>query len=101
MKYESDTLIKVYEGTPTFEEGLLGKIIDRDPNDGSYAVASLEAIVKEDGDVYVLLRNHVKWVKEDDMRPITFDRPSIPKKINIGSIIILLLGIVIGLATRL
>ena len=93
MKYESGTLIKVYVGSPTFIDGELGKIIDRDPNDGSYAVAPLEAILKEEGNIDSLLRNHVKWVKESDIEPITFTRP---KKSYKSYIIGFILGAVVS-----
>ena len=93
MKYEANTLVQVYKGSPTFIDGEIGKIIDRDPLGGGYAVASLEAVVKEKGDIPKLLTNHVKWVEESNLEPITFEKPKKTYGTIIGSF---LAGAVIG-----
>ena len=75
MKYKANTLVEIYKGSPVFIDGEIGKIIDRDPLGGGYAVAPLEAVIREDGDIGKLLNNHVKWADESDLKPITFNKP--------------------------
>jgi len=67
-------LVLVYEGTETFIDGALAKILDRDPDDGSYIVAPLDAIITTNGDVSKLLKHHAKWVKEENFKKILFSR---------------------------
>lgn len=69
-----DTIIIIYENTPTFENGAIAKIVDRDPHDESYAVAELSDIYKENGDITKILERHVKWVKVHDFYPVYFER---------------------------
>ena len=89
MKYKTDTLVQVYKGTPTLIDGEIGKIVDRDPLGGGYAFASLEDIYEHKHDIL----NHVKWVDEPNLGPITFEQP----KKSYGAIIgAFLLGAAIG-----
>ena len=74
MKYKVEDLLVVYKDTPTFKDGAIVKVIERDPNDGSYSVASLESIFETKGDKIKLTCYHCKWVKEQDVYPITFNR---------------------------
>jgi hypothetical protein len=64
----------VYKETPTFEGGELVKVLDRDPNDGSLAVATLEDVYRRDGDIIKLLQNSAKWVKPEHIQKLTFER---------------------------
>lgn len=75
MKYNTGDFVLVYKDTPTFKEGCLAQVIDRDPNDNSYAVADLRAVGLERGDIPSILNNHVKWVKEEHLTSINFNKP--------------------------
>lgn len=97
MKYKQGDLIIIYKGSPTFGDGILGQVIDRDPMDKSYAVASLESVFKEKGDVPKLLEYHVKWVAEDNINLINFDKP----KKDYRNVIIGFCGVVFGVAIAL
>ena len=74
-EFEIEDVVLIYENTPTFEEGAICQVIDRDPNDNSYAVADMRDIGKADRDIDVILRRHVKWVSPTDMIRLTFNRP--------------------------
>jgi len=96
LKFKVDDLVVVYKGTPTYGSGTLAKIIDRDLHDGSYMVSRLEDVFKYQGDMNKLLRDS-KWVLEENMSSITFDRP-IKKKSHKGIIsatVLVLFGIVV------
>lgn len=89
MKYKTDTLVQVFKGSPTFIDGEIGKIIDRDPLGGGYAFASLEDIYENGDDIL----SHVKWVEEENLAPITFDKP---RKSYKQAIVGLLTGLLLG-----
>lgn len=74
-KFSVEDVVLVYKDTPTFKDGTVGQIIDRDPHDDSYAVADLRDIGKADRDISTILNRHVKWVKPENMVALTFDRP--------------------------
>ena len=73
-KFNIEDVVLLYKGTPTFEDGAVCQIIDRDPNDESYIVADLRDIGKADRDVNVILRRHTKWVKSEHMQKLEFDK---------------------------
>ena len=75
MKFQVEDVVLVYKKTPTFEEGAVCQIIDKDPNDNSYAVADLRDIGKADRDIDTILRRYVKWVNPENMSRLTFDKP--------------------------
>lgn len=88
MKKKSDfklgDLVLIYEGTETFVDGALAKILDRDPEDNSFIVAPLEAIFAENGDVSKLLKEHAKWVKTDNMKKLKFSKDT---KVNLEKLV--------------
>ena len=75
MKHNVDDFVLIYSDTPTFKDGALGKIIDRDTHDKSYLVAPLEDVLKCEGDTVKLLE-YGKWVEDSNFKVITFDRPN-------------------------
>jgi len=76
MKYNIDDTLVVYDDAPTFIGGAIVKVIERDPNDGSYSVASLEDVYDVQGDTTKLIERSSKWVKEHDVYPISYKRPT-------------------------
>lgn len=75
-KLNPEDVVLVYKGTPTFEDGMVGQIIDKDPNDGSYLVADLRDIGKADRDIGVILERYGKWVKPEHMEKLDFEGKS-------------------------
>ena len=75
MKFNVEDVVLIYKDTPTFKDGTVGQIIDRDPNDDSYAVADLRDIGKADRDISIILNRYVKWVKPEHMVKLSFDKP--------------------------
>jgi hypothetical protein len=75
MKYKQGDVCIVYKDTPTYSDGGVVQVIDRDPNDGSYSVAHLQEVGKCDMDIIRILQHHAKWVKEEDLQLIDFTRP--------------------------
>lgn len=71
-----EDVVLVYKDTPTFEDGMIGQIIDKDPNDGSYLVADLRDIGKADRDIGVILERYGKWVKPEHMCKLEFEKQS-------------------------
>ena len=89
-QFKTEDVVLVYEGTPTFEDGMVGQIIDRDPNDDYYAVADLRDIGKADRDIGVILERHVKWIHPENMVKLEFDRPieeEVPPKVDLNMLI--------------
>ncbi len=74
--YKTQDVVLVYKGTPTFEDGMVGQVIDKDPNDGSYLVADLRDIGKADRDIGIILERYGKWVKPEHMRKLEFEKES-------------------------
>jgi len=74
-KFKTEDVVLVYEDTPTFEGGAICQVIDRDPNDNSYAIADLRDIGKADMDIAIILKRHVKWVKPEHMQLLQFKQP--------------------------
>jgi hypothetical protein len=79
MKYKADDFVVVYKGTPTYEDGALGKVVDLDRQDKSYLIGSLETILRTNGDLERVMES-AKWVKETNLERITF-KPSLFKRI--------------------
>lgn len=75
LKYEVNTPIIIYKETPTFIDGGIGLIIERDPFTTSYGVVLLGAYYAYDADLEKLMRREMKWVAQDNLIPITFDKP--------------------------
>ena len=97
MKYKPSDLVKIYKDTPTFIDGQICVILDKDPNDGSLSVAPLEVTAMEEYDTMRLLQNHSKWVETDRIEKITFDKP----KKSLKLVNALLFGVLVGLAVGL
>lgn len=66
--------VLVYKGTPTYENGAVCVILDRDPNDNSYAVATLEEVGLCEGSNKKLLQRFAKWVDRSNLDVISFER---------------------------
>lgn len=81
MKYNRQDFVIVYSGTPTREEGMLGRILDRDPHDKTYMVVSLEEIYQCGGDEEKLYDSGGLWVSEDNISKIEFGKPSVFSKV--------------------
>jgi hypothetical protein len=79
--FEVEDVVIIYENTPTFEGGTIAQIIDKDPNDNSYAVADLRDIGKADRDINVILQRYVKWVDSQNMDKIDFKKPEYKSKL--------------------
>ena len=92
IKFEVEDVVLVYKDTPTFKDGTIAQVIDRDPEDNSYAVADLRDIGKANKDLGIILTHYVKWVKPENMYKLSFDRPETSSR-AIGFVI----GIVLGL----
>lgn len=73
--FNVEDVVLVYKDTPTFEDGAICQVIDRDPNDNSYAIADLRDIGKADRDISVILNRYVKWVSPENMIKLEFDKP--------------------------
>lgn len=76
-EYKVADIVLIYRGTPTFEEGNVGQIIDRDPDNNDYLVAPLRDIGKVDGDINKILQRYGKWVKPENMTKLEFDKPKL------------------------
>lgn len=76
MKYKVDDTLVVYNDAPTFVDGAIVKVIERDTIDGSYSVARLEDIYDAGGDITKLMERSCKWVKEEDVYPVIYKRPT-------------------------
>jgi len=74
LKYEVSTPIVIYKETPTFIDGGVGVIIERDPFTTSYGVVLLEAYYQYEGDLQKLMRREMKWVSQDNLYPIDFEK---------------------------
>ncbi len=75
-KFNVEDVVLVYKNTPTFKDGAICQVIDRDPNDDSYSVADLRDIGKADRDIGIILNRYAKWVKPENMKKLYFE----PKK---------------------
>ena len=76
MKYKVEDTLIVYNDAPTYIDGDLVKVIERDTIDGSYYVASLADIYDVQGDVSKLMERSCKWVKEEDTALVSYKRPT-------------------------
>ncbi len=75
-KFKTEDVVLVYKNTPTFEEGTVAQIIDKDVNEDEYLVADLRDVGKADRDIGALLQYHAKWVKAENMRVVKFSKPA-------------------------
>lgn len=73
--FNVEDVVLVYKDTPTFKDGTIAQVIDRDPHDNSYAVADLRDVGRADRDISIILERYVKWVDPKNMKLLTFDRP--------------------------
>jgi hypothetical protein len=78
-EYKVDDLVLIYEGTPTYEDGTLGKVIDRDISgdwdpEPSYFVATLEEVYSAEGDIGKLM-GQAKWVSQENITKVVFEKP--------------------------
>lgn len=87
--------IRIYKKTPTFIDGDVAKIIDKDPKDNSYLAIPAESLRNVKIDVH--LYDHAKWVSPDNFELINFDRPYKPYMKYVVGAGMLLLGFIIGL----
>lgn len=90
-KFNVEDVVVIYKDTPTFNEGTVAQIIDRDPNDNSYAVADLRDVGKADRDIGIILNRYVKWVKPENMQKLNFNKPKFDY-LRLGFLIIMLAG---------
>ena len=74
LHYKVGTPIVIYKETPTFVDGGVGIIIERDPFTISYGVVLLEAYYAYEGDVQKLMKRELKWVDQGNLYPINFDK---------------------------
>jgi hypothetical protein len=79
-EFKVEDVVIVYKDTPTFKDGAVAQIIDKDPNDGSYAVADLRDVGKADRDIQKLLTRYVKWVDPTNMSKIEFKKVEVTNK---------------------
>lgn len=82
-EFNVEDVVLIYKNTPTFTDGTIAQVIDRDPNDNSYAVADLRDIGKADKDIGIILNRYAKWVKPDDMVKLSFDKPKPESKFKV------------------
>jgi hypothetical protein len=78
MKYKAGDIVIVHKKTPTFHEGAVCRVIDRDPlkaSGGGYAVCPLEDYGKYKHDMGRVYDN-VKWVAEENMTKIVYEKAS-------------------------
>lgn len=73
--YLSKQPVIVLEGTPMFQDGGIGYIVDRDfvSGDRAYLVCPLHFYYKHEANIGKLL-DHAFWVKESDLREVNFKR---------------------------
>lgn len=93
--FNVEDVVLVYKDTPTFEDGAVCQIIDRDPNDDSYAVADLRDIGKANKDIGVILNRYAKWVKPENMVKLEFEKVE-ERHFFIDYILPVLIGILVG-----
>lgn len=94
--FNVEDVVLVYKETPTFEEGAICQVIDRDPNDNSYAVADLRDIGKADRDISIILNRYAKWVNPENMVKLEFDKPEDEGHFFIDYILPALIGAIMG-----
>jgi hypothetical protein len=70
-----NTIIKIYENTPAFEQGEIGIILDYDSINKDYAVAPLRYSEKFQNDLFSLLEKQSKWVKKENFEVIEYRKP--------------------------
>lgn len=92
--FKPEDIVLVYTDTPTFEDGTVAQIIDRDPNDDSYSIVELKDIAKAKGNV-IKLYDMAKWVKPENMTKLSFVKPD--KFSVLGFCIGITLGSTIGI----
>ena len=84
MKIEVNDYCIVYRNSNRFPEGAVVQVIDRDGhNKDEFLVSTLQDIGKHldtsDPNTYVkLLKYHSEWVKQKDLKPISFNREKKP-----------------------
>lgn len=81
--FDLDDIVLVYEDTPTFEKGAICQIIDRDPNDGSFAVADIRDMAVAQYNLTKILNRYSKWVKPEHMIKLEFKKPKSNKLVSI------------------
>ena len=85
LEYTINTPVVIYTDTPTFIDGGIGIIIERDPFTLSYGVVLLEDYYVCNGDIMVLLKRHLKWIDPENLEPISLDKKiSIIQRIKDG-----------------
>jgi len=91
----ANTVVKIYENTPTFKNGEICIILDYDSINKAYAVAPLRYTEKFDNDIFSLLEKQSKWVKPEFFEIVDYKKGT-PKYVS--GIILFLVGISVGLA---
>lgn len=81
MSLKPGTVVKIYKGTPRFEDGAVSRILDYDPLQKEYLVG--ENLGEDD-----------HWVKEDVVAEIDFEKPKSDKLHNIIAAICAMLSVV-------
>lgn len=78
LKYKVDDLVMIYKETPTYFEGGLAKIVDFTSADRTYLVGDLDLVLRTNGDINRVMDN-AKWVAEENLELVTFERPTFKK----------------------
>ena len=96
-EYKVDDLVLIYEGTPTYEDGTLAKVIDRDISgewdpDPSYFVVTLEEVYSSGGDILELM-GQAKWVSSENLTGVDFEKPEVEESSFLNKYSIHLIGI--------
>lgn len=96
--FNIEDVVLVYKDTPTFKDGTIAQIIDRDGNEpNEYLVADLRDIGKANRDINVILNRYGKWVKSENMHKLYFDKPKESKFIKRSIITTIILTIGLGI----
>ena len=85
----------IYVETPAFKDGALVKVIDRDPDDGTLYVSSLEQVLAAKGDVERLMKG-AKMVKPEFITFLDFEKPKKSLLKPLSYIATLAMGLFLG-----
>ena len=78
LKYKVDDLVMIYKDTPTYVDGGLAKVVDFTSADKTYLVGDLDLVIRVHGDLNRVMDN-AKWVAEENLELVAFERPTFKK----------------------